>query len=141
MRGQKPREYNCYVFILTDESRIEIRKDLFLSWYHHSDSKTAWGPEGSASRTCLYPASAGSQSPFPGIEKKLRKLQKMLEQFSEEEKYMIYLLYFKNQTVKDTAQLLGLGRGKMDRKAKLIQRKLQYAMRMTGVREFYSRFY
>ena len=65
----------------------------------------------------------------------------MLEQFSEEEKYMIYLLYFKNQTVKDTAQLLGLGRGKMDRKAKLIQRKLQYAMRMTGVREFYSRFY
>jgi hypothetical protein len=54
---------------------------------------------------------------------------------------MIYLLYFKNQTVKDTAQLLGLGRGKMDRKAKLIQRKLQYAMRMTGVREFYSRFY
>ena len=145
MRGQKPREYNCYVFILTDESRIEIRKDLFLSWCHHSEPKTARdagiGPEGSASQTCLYPASAGSQSPFPGIEKKLRKLQKMLEQFSEEEKYMIYLLYFKNQTVKDTAQLLGLGRGKMDRKAKLIQRKLQYAMRMTGVREFYSRFY
>ena len=54
---------------------------------------------------------------------------------------LVYSYPIKNQSVKDTAQLLGLGRGKMDRKAKLIQRKLQYAMRMTGVREFYSRFY
>lgn len=63
----------------------------------------------------------------------IEKLRKVLDELPETYVYLIYLLFFEEVTVKETAQLCGCSRKTIENRRKRILKKLNSNMRELGI--------
>ena len=94
--GQKPRVCSSYFFEMEDGSRIEVRRELFLSWLQRGNydgyKKEQIQEMGKT------PPTPGRQQEPEGSEqsqRKLRMFERALGNFSNEEQSLIYYRYYK----------------------------------------------
>lgn len=89
--GQKPRVCSSYFFEMEDGSRIEVRRELFLSWLqrgNHDENKTEQIQE--MGKTPPPPGRQQEPEGSEQIQRKLRMFERALGNFSNEEQSLIY---------------------------------------------------
>ncbi|MDO5133086.1 MAG: sigma-70 family RNA polymerase sigma factor [Eubacteriales bacterium] len=139
--GQKPRVCSSYFFEMEDGSRIEVRRELFLSWLQRRNNdgyKT-----GEIQEMGKAPQEPGRQQEPQGSEQsrsKLRMFERALGNFSEEEQSLIYYRYYKGMNSKETGLMLGISRVRLERMEKRVKDRLKRLQRNLGVRAVHYQF-
>lgn len=132
--GQKPRVCSSYFFEMEDGSRIEVRRELFLSWLQGGNNdghKT-----GDIQEMGQTPQEPGGQEGPKGSEqdrRKLRMFERALGSFSGEEQSLIYYRYYKGMNRKDTGLMLGISRAGVERMEKRVKDRLKRLKKNLGV--------
>ena len=126
---------------MKDGSRIEVRRELFLSWLqrgtidgHKTEEIQEMGKT---------PQAPEMQQDPKGIEqsqRKLRMLERALGNFSNEEQSLIYYRYYKGMNSKDTGLMLGISRTRVERMEKMVKDRLKRLQKNLGVLTIHCQF-
>ena len=139
--GHKPRVCSSYFFEMKDGSRIEVLRELFLSWLQRGNidghkteeiqemGKTPQAPE-------MQQDPKGSEQ----SQRKLRMLERALGNFSNEEQSLIYYRYYKGMNSKDTGLMLGISRTRVERMEKMVKDRLKRLQKNLGVLTIHCQF-
>lgn len=146
MRGKRPKDRKSYVLRMGDGSLVEVTREVYLEWYQ-SRRKEKYQKErdrkyGVCSLDGLEETGnfrnrgdTVKNEPEENAIKKLciGKLRKSLDSLPEQDAYLIYLLFFEEMTVKDTAQICGCSRKTVQNRRKRILNQLQMMMKEMGI--------
>ena len=138
--GQKPRVCSSYFFEMEDGSRIEVRRELFLSWLqrgNYDGNKTE-----QIQKMGKTPPALGRQQPEGSeqSQRKLRMFERALGNFSNEEQSLIYYRYYKGLNSKDTGLMLGISRARVEKMEKRVKDRLKRLQRNLGVLTIHCQF-
>ena len=139
--GQKPRVCSSYFFEMEDGSRIEVRRELFLSWLqrgNYDGNKTE-----QIQKMGKTPPAPGRQQEPEGSEqsqRKLRMFERALGNFSNEEQSLIYYRYYKGLNSKDTGLMLGISRVRTEKMEKRVKDRLKKLQRNLGILSIHCQF-
>ena len=139
--GQKPRVCSSYFFEMEDGSRIEVRRELFLSWLqrgNHDENKTEQIQE--MGKTPPPPGRQQEPEGSEQIQRKLRMFERALGNFSNEEQSLIYYRYYKGLNSKDTGLMLGISRARAEKMEKRVKDRLKRLQRNLGVLTIHCQF-
>ena len=126
---------------MKDGSRIEVRRELFLSWLQRGNidghkteeiqemGKTPQAPE-------MQQGPKGSEQ----SQRKLRMLERALRNFSNEEQSLIYYRYYKGMNSKDTGLMLGISRTRVERMEKMVKDRLKRLQKNLGILTIHCQF-
>ena len=126
---------------MEDGSRIEVRRELFLSWLQRGNidghkteeiqemGKTPQAPE-------MQQDPKGSEQ----SQRKLRMLERALGNFSNEEQSLIYYRYYKGMNSKDTGLMLGISRTRVERMEKMVKDRLKRLQKNLGILTIHCQF-
>lgn len=146
MRGKKPKERECYVLRTVDGTLVEVTREVYLEWYQ-SRRREKYQLEKmqkhGVSSLDVMEEQGGFQKPYLTIENEpeeialknicVEKLRRGLEQLSEQDAYLIDLLFFKEVTVTDAAQICGCSRKTIQNRKKRILNELSVIMGEMGI--------
>ena len=146
MRGKKPKERKCYVLRTGDGTVIEVTREVYLEWYqsrrrekyqmekmqkHGVCSLNAMEEKGCFQKPCLMVKNEPEEIAIKNI--CMEKLRKGLERLPEPDAALIDLLFFKEVTVKDAAQICGCSRKTIQNRRKRILSELNLIMGEMGI--------
>lgn len=123
MRGKKPKEREKYVIRLGDGTLVEVNREIYLEWYrserrerYQKERDRKYGVcslEGMQEKGC-FPEMAvvlgnvTEEMVFKEISRD--KLWNALEKLLEQDRHLIWLLYFEEDTVREVAEIFGCSR-------------------------------
>ena len=139
--GHKPRVCSSYFFEMKDGSRIEVRRELFLSWLQRGNIDGHKTEE--IQEMGKTPPTPGRQQEPEGSEqsqRKLRMFERALGNFSNEEQSLIYYRYYKGLNSKDTGLMLGISRARVEKMEKRVKDRLKRLQRNLGVLTIHCQF-
>ena len=139
--GQKPRVCSSYYVEWEDGSRIEVRRELFLSWLQRGNNDG--NKTGEIQEMGETPQAEGRQQDPKGIEQSQRKLEmieRALGSFSNEEQSLIYYRYYKGMNSKDTGLMLGISRARIEKIEKRVKDRLKRFQRNLGILSIHCQF-
>lgn len=146
MRGKKPKERERYVLRMGDGSLVEVTREVYLEWYQSRRrekyqmekmqkygvcSFDVMGGKGSFQNSGRYIENEPEEATIKNI--CVEKLRKGLERLSEADAFLIDLLFFKEVTVKDAAQICGCSRKTIQNRRNRILDELNGIMREMGI--------
>ena len=143
MRGKKPKERKNYILRTENETLVEVTREVYLEWYQSRrrekyQQEQKYGvcsldvvQEGSFAKTSI--SQEGQPVEMAGRSECLNNLKESLDQFSEQEAYLIYLLFFEEVTVKEAAQICGCSRKTIQNRKKRILKTLKNIMKELGI--------
>jgi RNA polymerase sigma factor (sigma-70 family) len=139
--GQKPRVCSSYFFEMEDGSRIEVRRELFLSWLQRGNYD-GYKKEQIQEMGKTPPAPGRQQEPEGSeqSQRKLRMFERALGNFSNEEQSLIYYRYYKGLNSKDTGLMLGISRARVEKMEKRVKDRLKRLQRNLGVLTIHCQF-
>ncbi len=146
MRGKRPKERKSYVLRMEDGSLVEVTREVYLEWYQ-SKRREKYQMErsrkyGVCSLDALgddrgFPESDGwvVNEPEENVIRKIciEKLREGLSRLSEQDVYLIHLLFFEEMTVKDAAQICRCSRKTVYNRKKRILGELHEIMEKLGI--------
>jgi RNA polymerase sigma factor (sigma-70 family) len=126
---------------MKDGSRIEVRRELFLSWLQRGNIDGHKTEE--IQEMGKTPQAPEMQQDPKGIEqsqRKLRMLERALGNFSNEEQSLIYYRYYKGMNSKDTGLMLGISRTRVERMEKMVKDRLKRLQKNLGILTIHCQF-
>lgn len=143
MRGRKPKERKNYILRMGDGTLIEVTREIYLEWYQSKRKEKYQKERDKRYGVCSLEA-IGEHRDFaiPVIdsleETAIRnmyreKIQTVMEGLSDEDAYLIHLLYFAEVSVTEAAQLCGCSRKTVQNRRKRILGKLHQEMKKQGI--------
>ena len=126
---------------MKDGSRIEVRRELFLSWLQRGNIDGHKTEE--IQEMGKTPQAPEMQQDPKGIEqsqRKLRMLERALLNFSNEEQSLIYYRYYKGMNSKDTGLMLGISRTRVERMEKMVKDRLKRLQKNLGILTIHCQF-
>ena len=146
MRGKKPKERECYVLRAADGTLVEVTREVYLEWYqsrrrekYQLEKMRKYG----VSSLDVIEEQGYFQKPYLALENEpeemalknicVEKLRSGLEQLSEQDAYLIDLLFFKEATVTDAARICGCSRKTIQNRRKRILKQLSVIMSELGI--------
>lgn len=146
MRGKKPREREQYVLRMRDGSLVEVTREVYLEWYQSRRREKYQMEKMQKHGVCslnVMEEKGCFKKPYLNVENEpeeiaiknicMEKLREGLEQLSASDAYLIDLLFFKEVTVKDVAQICGCSRKTIQNRRKRILNELNLTMREMGI--------
>ena len=120
MRGKRPKERKCYILRAGDGTVVEVTREVYLEWYqsrrrerYQNEKKQKYGVfslEALSEKGVLPDGRADSPEEMVIRELCVEKLRSVIEDLTEADAYLLYLLFFEEVTVKEAAQLCGCSR-------------------------------
>lgn len=146
MCGRRPKDRDCYVLRMGDGTLVEVSREVYLEWYQSRRREKYQQERNQKYGVCSLDELEESGN-FSGRtvnlkneleETVLRKLcnEKLciaLKRLSEQEAYLIQLLYFDEVTVKEAAQLCGCSRKTIQNRRKKVLSKLSGILQEEGI--------
>ena len=143
MRGKKPKERKSYVLRMGDGTLVEVTREVYLEWYQSRRRERYQTERNQKYGVCsLNELEERGDSFIPVTDsleetaiKKLyiEKLRKVLDELPEADVYLMYLLFFEEVTVKESAQLCGCSRKTIENRRKRILKELNCKMQELGI--------
>lgn len=138
MRGKKPKEREKYIIRLGDGTLVEVNREIYLEWYQ-SKRRERYQRErdrkyGLCSIEKLHekgycpeqPASIKDTILDAILEKEYRdKLKEVLQSLPKQDARLIWLLYFEESTIKETADIFRCSRKAIQNRRKRILEKIR----------------
>lgn len=143
MRGKRPKERKCYVLRTSDGTVVEVTREVYLEWYQ-SRRRERYQREKERKYRVSSLEMLAEQGTIPlgaadGLEDTViremcaEKLRLVMEELTEEDAYLLYLLFFEEVTIKEAAQLCGCSRKTIANRRKRILKELNGKMKEMGV--------
>lgn len=143
MRGKRPKERKCYVLRAGDGTVVEVTREVYLEWYQ-SRRRERYQREKERKYQVSSLEMLTEQGVVPtgaadGIEDTviremcIEKLRLVMEELTEEDAYLLYLLFFEEVTIKEAAQLCGCSRKTIANRRKWILKELNGKLKEMGV--------
>lgn len=148
MRGKKPKERERYVLRMGDGSLVEVTRQVYLEWYqsrrrekYQREKMQKYGvcsldmieEKGAIQKLCVRVENEPEETAIKNI--CVEKLRKGLEKLPEPDAFLIDLLFFKEVTVKDAAELCGCSRKTIQNRRKRILKELYYILKELGIQK------
>ncbi|WP_277406663.1 sigma-70 family RNA polymerase sigma factor [Lacrimispora xylanisolvens] len=146
MRGKKPKERERYVLRMGDGSLVEVSREVYLEWYQSRRREKYQIERNLKYGVCsldVIEENGGflkkdghmRNEPEEDTLKKLcmEMLQEGLKSLSEQDAYLIHLLFFEEITIKDAAQICGCSRKTIQNRRKRILEQLREIMGEMGI--------
>ena len=143
MRGKRPKERKCYILRAGDGTVVEVTREVYLEWYqsrrrerYQNEKKQKYGgfSLGALSGRGILPhGRAGSPGEMVIRELCVEKLRSVIEDLTEADAYLLYLLFFEEVTVKEAAQLCGCSRKTIANRRKRILKELNEKLKAMGI--------
>ena len=143
MRGKKPKQRKNYVLRMDGGVLVEVTREVYLEWYQ-SRRRERYQQERNQKHgvcsfekmeengCCLVPVTDSLEE--TAIKKLcIEKLQKAMEELSEADIYLLFLLFFEEVTIKEAAQLCGCSRKTIENRRKRILKNLNGKMQELGI--------
>lgn len=143
MRGKRPKERKCYVLRAGDGTVVEVTREVYLEWYqsrrrerYQNEKKQKYGVfslEALSEKGILPDRRADSPEEMVIRELCVEKLRSVIEDLTEADAYLLYLLFFEEVTVKEAAQLCGCSRKTIANRRKRILKELNEKLKAMGI--------
>ena len=143
MRGKRPKERKCYVLRAGNGTVVEVTREVYLEWYqsrrHERYQREKERKYQVSSLEMLIeqggiPVGAADVVEDTVIrEMCIEKLLSVMEELAEEDAYLLYLLFFEEVTVKETAQICGCSRKTIANRRKRILKELNEKLKEMGI--------
>ena len=143
MRGKRPKERRCYVLRTCEGTVVEVTREVYLEWYqsrrrerYQNEKKKKYSV---SSLETLEEQGNISIGVSDGIEDMVirkmcaEKLRSVMKELTEEDVYLLYLLFFAEVTVKEAAQICGCSRKTIANRRKRILAKLKEKLKALGM--------
>lgn len=141
MRGKKPKEREKYVIRLGYGTLVEVNREIYLEWYQ-SERRERYQKERDGKYGVCSLEGLQEKGCFPEVAVDLEnvteeialrninreKLRDTLEKLSEQDRYLIQLLYFKEIKVKDVGEIFGCSRKTVENRRRKILSELCWIM-------------
>lgn len=135
MRGKKPKEREHYV-LYTNGLLVEVTKEVYLEWYRSRRREKYQMEKQKKYGVCSLEAvgqlaqegqNIWDNNPENACIEKERKeyLRQGIQTLSEEEQFLIFLLFYEEKTVKEAAAQLGYSRKTITNRKKAVLQKLR----------------
>lgn len=148
MRGKKPKERSCYVLRMEDGTLVEVSRDIYQEWYQSRRRERYQQERDQKYRKCSLNELEEKNICFDrsffvqeGVEEAAlqhicrNKVREALEQLTDSDAKLIELLYFKERTVTDVAEICSCSKKTIRNRRKRILEELCQIMRKQGIRE------
>lgn len=143
MRGKRPKERRCYVLRTSDGTIVEVTREVYLEWYQ-SRRRERYQKEQERKYQVSSLEMLAEQGNIligdsDGVEDMViremcaEKLRSVMKELAEEDVYLLYLLFFAEVTVKETAQICGCNRKTIANRRKRILAKLKEKLKAIGM--------
>lgn len=143
MRGKHPKERKCYVLRAGDGTVVEVTREVYLEWYqsrrrerYQNEKKQKYGVfnlEALSEKGILPDGRVDSPEEMVIRELCVEKLRSVIEDLTEADAYLLYLLFFEEVTVKEAAQLCGCSRKTIANRRKRILKELNGKLKEMGI--------
>lgn len=143
MRGKRPKERKCYILRAGDGTVVEVTREVYLEWYqsrrrerYQNEKKHKYGVfslEALSEKGVLPDGRADSPEEMVIQELCVEKLRSVIEDLTEADAYLLYLLFFEEVTVKEAAQLCGCSRKTIANRRKRILKELNEKLKAMGI--------
>lgn len=141
MRGKKPKDRKSYVLRMGDGTLVEVTREIYLEWYQ-SKRREKYQQEKSLKYGICSLDELSEKGDFSKVRIDLdvspeecaikniyfETLKRALDNIPESDAYLVYLLYFKEVTVKEAAQICGCSRRTIQNRRKRILNELKNSM-------------
>ncbi len=135
MRGKKPKERERYVLYIND-SLVEVTKEVYLEWYQSRRREKYQIEKQKKHGVCSLETigqlaqerlNIWDNSPEEACIEKEKKewMRQGIQALSEEERLLIFLLFYEEKTVKEAAAQLGYSRKTITNRKKAVLQKLR----------------
>lgn len=143
MRGKRPKERKSYVLRMGDGTIVEVTREVYLEWYqsrrrerYQREKNQKYGVSSleSLEENGMVPVGL-TDSLEEAVLKKIcvEKLRMVVQELSEADAYLLYLLFFEEVTVKEAAQLCGCSRKTIANRRKRILLELNRKLKELGI--------
>ena len=143
MRGRRPKERKCYVLRTSDGTVVEVTREVYLEWYQ-SRRRERYQREKERKYQVSSLEMLAEQGTIPlGAADDLEdtviremcaeKLRLVMEELTEEDAYLLYLLFFEEVTIKEAAQFCGCSRKTIANRRKRILKELNEKLKEMGI--------
>lgn len=143
MCGKKPKERDRYVLRMPGGTLVEVSREVYLEWYqsrrrekYQQERKQKYGVcslDEMAESGWFYNSSSVkiAYEPENEVIRKdyIERLEQALKQLSRQERFLIYLLYYEQVTIKEAAQRCKCCRKTIHYRRNKILRKLRNVIR------------
>lgn len=143
MRGKKPKERDKYVLRMPDGTLVEVSREVYLEWYqsrrrekYQQERKQKYGVcslDEMAGSGWFYNRSSAKTTHEPENEvirkDYIEQLRTALKQLSRQDRFLIYLLYYEQVTIKEASLRCHCCRKTIHYRKNKILRKLWNIMR------------
>lgn len=143
MSGKRPKERKCYILRAGDGTVVEVTREVYLEWYqsrrrerYQNEKKQKYGVfslEALSEKGVLPDGRADSPEEMVIRELCVEKLRSVIEDLTEADAYLLYLLFFEEVTVKEAAQLCGCSRKTIASRRKRILKELNEKLKAMGI--------
>ena len=143
MRGKRPKERKCYILRAGDGTVVEVTREVYLEWYqsrrrerYQNEKKQKYGVfslEALSEKGILPDERADSPEEMVIRELCVEKLRSVIEDLTEADAYLLYLLFFEEVTVKEASQLCGCSRKTIVNRRKRILKELNEKLKAMGI--------
>lgn len=143
MSGKKPKERDSYVLRMIDGSLVEVSRDVYLEWYQSKRRERYQLERDQKHGVCSLNELEEKNEICDlsiNVEKTVfrnicqEKMRDVLSKLSTEDAILIEMLYFREDTVADVAQIFRCNRKTIQNRRKKILDKLCWIMRKEGIR-------
>lgn len=142
MRGKKTKERDSYVLRMGDGTLVEVSREIYLEWYR-SRRRERYQQERNRKHGICSLDELEKNGNYPhtplgvceGVEETVLhdfykdKIREVLGNLSDTDARLIDLLYFKEATVTEAAQIFKCNRNTIQNRRKQILKKLQQMMK------------
>lgn len=143
MRGKAPKERKSYVLRMADGTLVEVTREVYLEWYQ-SKRKEKYQKELNQKHGVCSLEELDKHGSFSiPVEDSLEetairnicrdKIRMVLGTLSEEDVYLIHLLYFSEVSISEAAQICGCSRKAIRNRRRRILADLNNEMRKLGI--------
>lgn len=147
MRGKIPKERKCYVLRMPDGTIVQVTREVYLTWYQSRRRERYQMEKRKKYSVCSLNEleekgiSVGSivDLETQAINKiSLEKLRRGLEELTEQELNLIYLLFFEGTSMKEAAQICGCSPKTIQNRKKNILTRLRKIAERCGISNAYG---
>lgn len=143
MRGKRPKERRCYVLRTSDGTIVEVTREVYLEWYqsrrqerYQKEQERKYqvsSLEMLAEQGNILIGDSDAVEDMVIREMCAEKLRSVMKELTEEDVYLLYLLFFAEVTVKEAAQICGCSRKTIANRRKRILAKLKEKLKAIGM--------
>ncbi|MGI6017539.1 MAG: RNA polymerase sigma factor [Marvinbryantia sp.] len=143
MRGKKPKERKCYILRMGDGTLVEVTREVYLEWYQSRRRERYQQEKNQKYGVCSLEELQEKGTAVISVKDSLEetaiksmcvdKLREVLDGLPEKDIYLLYLLFFQELSVKETAQLCGCSRKTVANRRKRILTELNGKMQKLGI--------